>query len=63
MSDYYSSWTRRLGFAHYDAYTVDPAVYTTTYTASTGASPTSTNVIFYDDLIVTFLQFIIEHYF
>ena len=24
---------------------------------------TSTNVIFYDDLIVTFLQFVIEHYF
>jgi len=24
---------------------------------------TSTNVLFYDDLIMTFLQFVIEHYF
>ena len=39
MSVYYASWTRRLGFAHYDAYAVDPTVYTATYAASTGASP------------------------
>ena len=39
MSDYYASWTRRLGFARYDAYTVDPAVYAASYIAPTGASP------------------------
>ena len=39
MSVYYASWTRWLGFAHYDAYAVDLTVYTATYAASTGASP------------------------
>ena len=36
----YASWTRRLGFAHHDAYAVDPTVYAATYTTSTGGSPT-----------------------
>ena len=39
MSAYYVSWTRRLGFARYDVYTVDPAVYAASYIAPTGASP------------------------
>ena len=39
MSVCYASWTRRLAFAHHDAYAVDPIVYAATYTASTGASP------------------------
>ena len=38
MSVCYASWTRRLTFAHHDAYAVDPTVYAATYTASTGAS-------------------------
>ena len=40
MSVCYASWTRRLAFAHHDAYTVDPTVYAATYTTSTYASPT-----------------------
>ena len=40
MSVCYASWTRRLAFAHHDAYAVDPTVYAATYTTSTGASPT-----------------------
>ena len=39
MSVCYASWTRRLAFAHHDAYAVDPTVYAATYTTSTGASP------------------------
>ena len=39
MSIYYASWTRRLGFAHYDAYTVASTDYATSYIAPTGASP------------------------
>ena len=39
MSVCYASWTRRLAFAHHDAYAVDPTVYAATYTASTGTSP------------------------
>ena len=39
MSVYNVSWTRRLGFAHYDACTVASTVYAATYTTSTGASP------------------------
>ena len=39
MSVCYASWIRQLGFAHHDAYAVDPTVYAATYTASTGASP------------------------
>ena len=39
ISVYYASWTRRLGFAHYDAYTVASTDYATSYTTSTGASP------------------------
>ena len=35
---YYASWTRRFGFARYDAYTGDPAVYAANYIAPTGAS-------------------------
>ena len=38
MSVYYASWTRRLGFAHYDAYTVASTDYATNYIAPTGAS-------------------------
>ena len=38
MSVYYASWTRQLGFARYDAYTVDPAVYAASYIAPTGTS-------------------------
>ena len=33
------SWTRRLGFAHYDAYTVASTDYAASYIAPTGASP------------------------
>ena len=40
MSVCYASWTRRLAFAHHDAYAVDPTVYAATYTTSTGASAT-----------------------
>ena len=40
ISVYYASWTRRLGFAHHDAYAVASTVYAASYTASTGASPT-----------------------
>ena len=40
MSVCYTSWTRRLAFAHHDAYAVDPTVYAATYTTSTGASST-----------------------
>ena len=36
MSVCYASWTRRLAFAHHDAYTVDPTVYAATYTTSNG---------------------------
>ena len=39
MSVCYASWTRRLAFAHHDAYAVDPTVYAATYTTSTSASP------------------------
>ena len=39
MSVYYASWTRRLGFACYDAYTVDPAAYAASYITPTGALP------------------------
>jgi len=39
MSVYYASWTRRLGFAHYDAYTVASTDYAASYIAPTGASP------------------------
>ena len=39
ISVYYASWTRRLGFAHYDAYTVASTNYTASYIAPTGASP------------------------
>ena len=39
MSVYNVSWTRRLGFAHYDACTVASTDYTASYTTSTGASP------------------------
>ena len=42
MSIYYASWTRRLGFAHYDAYTVVSTDYAASYIAPTGASPTET---------------------
>ena len=40
MSVCYASWTRRLAFAHHDAYTIDPTVYAATYTTPMGASPT-----------------------
>src|SRR6185369_13400870 len=40
MSVCYASWTRRLAFAHHDAYAVDPTVYAATYPISTGTSPT-----------------------
>ena len=36
MSVCYASWTRRLAFAHHDAYAVDPTVYAATYTTSKG---------------------------
>ena len=39
MSVYNASWTRRLGFAHYDACTVSSTDYAASYTTSTGASP------------------------
>ena len=39
MTVCYASWTRRLVFAHHDAYAVDSTVYVATYTTSTGASP------------------------
>ena len=39
ISVYYASWTRRLGFAHYDAYTVASTDYAASYIAPTGASP------------------------
>ena len=39
MSVYCASWTRRLGFAHYDAYTVASTDYAASYIAPTGASP------------------------
>ena len=39
MSVYYAGWTRRLGFAHYDAYTVASTDYAASYIAPTGASP------------------------
>ena len=39
MSVYYASWTRRLGFAHYDACTVASTDYAASYIAPTGASP------------------------
>ena len=39
MSVYSASWTRRLGFAHYDACTVASTDYAASYTISTGASP------------------------
>ena len=39
MSLYYASWTRRFGFAHYDAYTVASTDYAASYIAPTGASP------------------------
>ena len=39
MSVYNASWTRRLGFAHYDVYTVASTDYVASYTTSTGASP------------------------
>ena len=42
MSVYYASWTRRLGFAHYDAYMVAWTDYAASYIAPTGASPMET---------------------
>jgi hypothetical protein len=39
MSVYYTSWTRRLGFAHYDAYMVASTDYAASYIAPTGVSP------------------------
>ena len=39
MSVYNASWTRRLGFAHYDACTVASTDYAASYTTSTGVSP------------------------
>ena len=39
MSVYNASWTRRLGFTHYDACTVASADYAASYTTSTGTSP------------------------
>ena len=39
MSVYYASWTRWLGFAHYDACTVASTDYAASYIAPTGASP------------------------
>ena len=39
MSVYNASWTRRLGFAHYDAYTVASTDYAARHTTSTCASP------------------------
>ena len=39
ISVYYASWTRRLGFAHHDAYTVASTDYAASYIAPTGASP------------------------
>ena len=39
MSVYYASWTRRLGFAHYDVYTVASTDYAASYIAPTGTSP------------------------
>ena len=39
MSVYNASWTRRLGFAHYDACTVASTDYAASYTTSTGALP------------------------
>ena len=39
MFVYYDSWTRRLSFAHYDAYTVASTDYAASYIAPTGASP------------------------
>ena len=39
MSVYNASWTRQLGFAHYDACTVASTDYAASYTISTGASP------------------------
>ena len=38
MSVYYASWTRWLGFAHYDAYMVASTDYAACYIAPTGAS-------------------------
>ena len=39
MSVYNASWTRRLGFAHYNACTVASTDYAASYTISTGTSP------------------------
>ena len=39
MSVYNASWTRRLGFTHYDACAVASTDYAASYTTSTGASP------------------------
>ena len=39
MSVYNASWTRWLGFAHYDACTVASTDYAASYTTSTGALP------------------------
>ena len=39
MSVYYTSWTRWLDFAHYDAYTVASTDYAASYIAPMGASP------------------------
>ena len=39
MSVYNASWTRQLGYAHYDACTVVSTDYAASYTISTGASP------------------------
>ena len=39
MSVYYAGWTRRLGFAHYDAYTVASTDYAANYITPAGASP------------------------
>ena len=43
MSVYYASWTRRLGFAHYDAYTVVSTDYAASYIAPNGRLADGTN--------------------
>ena len=43
MPVYYASWTRRLSFARYDAYTVDSAAYAASYIAPNGRLTDGTN--------------------
>ena len=43
MTVYYTSWTRRLGFAHYDAYMVAWTDYAASYIAPNGRLADGTN--------------------